>query len=132
MLGMMLGYTVEIENLKSKIDIYRNGLQQWSIKMFRNMKRHIYEITKRIELLSKGKINDSINAELAFLHHQLEELLEKKDTKWKQRSKMHWMYEGYQNTSYFHACASERRMINTIIGLQNTGEFWCTKDIEIQ
>jgi hypothetical protein len=46
-------------------------------------------------------------------------LQEQKNIYWKQRAKAHWLKDGDKNTSFFHACASERKRVNLIKKLKD-------------
>lgn len=52
--------------------------------------------------------------EIKKLKSDLTILLDQEDLKWKQRANKHWYEHGDRNTKYFHACANQKHMKNTI------------------
>jgi macrodomain Ter protein organizer (MatP/YcbG family) len=57
------------------------------------------------------------------LKYILGKLEEQKETYWKQRSHVNWLREGDRNTSFFHACATQRKK-NRIKRLQAEDGQW--------
>ncbi|KAL3529398.1 hypothetical protein ACH5RR_008720 [Cinchona calisaya] len=55
---------------------------------------------------------------------ELDDLLEKKDTMWKQRGKAQWYKEGDRNMAFFLAKSLERRHRNWISGLKDDTGCW--------
>lgn len=51
-------------------------------------------------------------------------LLERHEIYWKQRSKQFWLWEGDQNTRFFHRFATGRRKNNQLSGLQDGSGNW--------
>ena len=56
----------------------------------------------------------------------MENLIDRDEVYWKQRSRMERLAHGDCNSSYFHNKALERYMNNTIVGLENNFRDWCT------
>lgn len=44
--------------------------------------------------------------------------LEEDDLKWCQRAKQRWLQEGNRNTKYFHKCATQRKLMNSVTKIQ--------------
>lgn len=65
-----------------------------------------------------------LKAELRYLP-SIEEKL------WQQRSKLHWLKEGEQNTRYFHGKTSQRFRRNTVKRLRNSSGVWCEGDKQV-
>nr|XP_048334847.1 uncharacterized protein LOC125423747 [Ziziphus jujuba var. spinosa] len=59
------------------------------------------------------KVEDEINC-----------LLDKEESRWKQRSRVCWLREGDRNTRYFHVHASSRRRRNLIRGVMDSNGLW--------
>nr|XP_027118368.1 uncharacterized protein LOC113735569 [Coffea arabica] len=112
-------------NLVMKTNSCRLGLLQWSKQSFGNHTKAADDLWQRISRLQQGVLTDSIKAEISSLTTQLEELLDKQDIMWKQRSKAQWYREGDRNTAYFHGLASQRRKHNQIVGLFDNNGSWC-------
>ena len=68
---------------------------------------------------------------LHVLKAELRELLTKEEKLWQQRSKLHWLKEGDQNTRYFHGKASQRCRKNCIKHLKNQNGEWVEGDDQI-
>ena len=68
---------------------------------------------------------------LHVLKAELRELLIKEEKLWQQRSKLHWLKEGDQNTRYFHGKASQRCRKNCIKCLRNQNGEWVEGDDRI-
>ena len=68
---------------------------------------------------------------LRVLKVELRELLIKEEKLWQQRSKLHWLKEGDQNTRYFHGKASQRCRKNCIKRLRNQNGEWVDGDDQI-
>ena len=68
---------------------------------------------------------------LHVLKAELRQLLTKEEKLWQQRSKLHWLKEGDQNTHYFHGEASQRCRKNCIKCLRNPNGEWVEGDDRI-
>ncbi|KAM2144184.1 hypothetical protein ACFX1R_047895 [Malus domestica] len=55
---------------------------------------------------------------------QLDSLLGREETYWRQRLRVQWLHEGDRNTKFFHLRASNRKRKNTIKGLRDAQGVW--------
>lgn len=55
---------------------------------------------------------------------EINEILIREEIMWNQRSRALWIKWGDQNTSFFHATASQRRRKSRIVGLQDLNGVW--------
>ena len=54
----------------------------------------------------------------------MDDLLQKQEIYWAQRSRISWMKHGDRNTKFFHFKATQRRKKNHISGIQNAHGQW--------
>lgn len=59
-----------------------------------------------------------------MLMGQLDVLLSRDETFWRQRSRTQWLKDGDRNTKFFHQRASKWRRKNIIKGLKDEVGFW--------
>ncbi|KAL9690755.1 hypothetical protein QQ045_011163 [Rhodiola kirilowii] len=90
------------------------SLKEWNNSTYGKVEKRIDAIKEKLGNLkncvrTKGVVDEEQN-----LSEELDEWLARKDFLWRQRSRVEWLREGDQNTSFFHANASHRRQINRI------------------
>ncbi|KAL0375753.1 UNVERIFIED_CONTAM: hypothetical protein Scaly_0692900 [Sesamum calycinum] len=61
----------------------------------------------------------------------MEQLLTEEEVYWKQRGKIHWLWEGDGNTSFFHNKISTRRRTNAITRIKNGEGQWLDRTEDI-
>ena len=100
-------------------------MASWNQNVVGNIPKKIAK--KRRVLNSITTIDQQSNrgAKINQLRKEINDLLDSKETIWRQRSKVHLYKEGDKNTKFFHARASERRKKNSILGLWNEDGVWC-------
>lgn len=94
-------------------------LHTWSKEVLGDLKNRIKKVKKELNRCRKRAISQEQVSLEQMLRYKLERLQDQKNTYWKQRAKAHWLHDGDRNTSFFHACASERRRVNLIKSLKN-------------
>jgi exonuclease III len=99
--------------LQQKLNRCQTKLKSWSFRKFGNDEKELKEKTKRLEELQQEEGAENWE-EVLQIQEEIDAILEREDTKWKQRSKQNWYQNGDRNTSFFHAWADHRRRINQI------------------
>ena len=90
-----------------------------------NIPKKIVEKRRTLNAITSADQLGVRGAEINQLRGEINDLLDSEETIWRQCSKIHWYRDGDRNTKFFHACASERRKKNTILGLWNDDGLWC-------
>ncbi len=72
------------------------------------------------------------STEVNALRGEINILVEKEEIFWRQRSRGAWLKERDRNTQFFHACASQQKKVNTIVGLQDQNGVWGSNPIVIK
>lgn len=103
----------------SSLDNCRIGLINWSRRSIGSVKGQIKKTRHRLGELQEATITDDTKLEEKKLKSELEEILERENAMWKQRSKVQWAQEGDRNTRFFHSRASRRLAKNEIRGLKD-------------
>jgi hypothetical protein len=102
-------------------------LSRWSWRKFGNSAERLKSLTKQLQLL-QCRENPSLVSTITNIQGEIAEILEREDSKWKQRAKQNWYRGGDRNTQYFHAWASQRRKQNEIKHISDEdGNLWRTK-----
>ncbi|KAL3846296.1 hypothetical protein ACJIZ3_003699 [Penstemon smallii] len=107
-------------------------LEIWSRCSFGSIRKSMKNLQEQIANVRKGPTTVRSKQIEKNLTLELEDIRDKEDLMWRQRSKAHWLKEGDKNTRFFHGKASARRKNNEIHGLLDQNVIWCEKmgDIE--
>ena len=101
------------KNMKGKLEECLNGLLRWRKKELGAAEKVLNKKTQQLELLQLETV-ESEKEKIRGLQKELQALLEKVETKWKQKSNKAWLKEGDKTTKYFHICTTQRKYRNAI------------------
>ena len=106
--------------------IERCGLEltQWSRKNFGHVRRELVEKRKWLVKVEHEARQNGSNHRVRELKMEINELLVKENTMWRQRAKALWLAEGDMNSRYFHSQATQRFQRNRILVIQNSVGTW--------
>ena len=74
--------------------------------------------------MNEEEISETSKAEYLELSKKMDELLQKQEIYWAQRSRVSWLKHGDKNTKKFHSKATQRRRKNHIRGIKNAQGLW--------
>ena len=118
-------------NLQNKLNFVEKGLTDWNRTSFGNTGK---ELTRLNILLQETKAlpptKDNLH-KVKQVQNQINEMLEREEIMWKQRSWISWLKEGDRNTKYFHRQASDRKKKNGIKGLKDGSRRWYTNQEDV-
>ncbi|XP_057785638.1 uncharacterized protein LOC131003172 [Salvia miltiorrhiza] len=90
------------------------ALEIWGDTHFGNIKLQIRKLREKLDFAQKRPPSECNMAEQKAIEMELDGLLDKEETMWKQRSRCLWLNEGDKNTAFFHKVASGRQRRNRI------------------
>ncbi|GAV61916.1 hypothetical protein CFOL_v3_05441 [Cephalotus follicularis] len=117
--------------LFNKIRICRRALGQWNRETFGHVGKAVKAARIKLENLQNEPVTGDTIDDIKQVSRVLNEVLEREETLWKQRSKISWLKEGDNNTTFFHSKANQRRKRNTIRGLLHENGRWVTNQVEM-
>ncbi|KAL0014214.1 hypothetical protein SO802_001283 [Lithocarpus litseifolius] len=123
-------YEAEDHVLK-KIEKCGTELTQWSRRNFGHVRKNIVEKRKCLARAEVAARQSGCNLRVRELKLEINELLIKENTMWRQRAKSFWLVGGDMNSKYFHSRATQRYRRNRILGIQNPLGDWVTQPNDI-
>ena len=115
----------------TKVDQCGKARTLWSKQAFGNVKCEIERKRKELSKAEKRAISGGDSGPMKTLQEEINLLLDKEATMWRQRAKILWLKDGDKNTKFFHSKASQRRRRNYIIRLLDAGGNWCINQQQI-
>jgi hypothetical protein len=113
-----------LKGIRLRLSACQRALSTWSRQKYGNVEENIKRKSAQLATLQR---DDSLAlvAYIKTLQHEIEELLEFEDMRWRQRAKQHWLQHGDQNTTFFHFWGQHRRKINHIRSISDEqGRVW--------
>ena len=92
----------------------------WSKKYFGNVVNTLSEKRKSLKIAEESATKGGSVDFFLQLKAEVAELLRVEEKMWQQRSHVHWMVSGDQNSSYFHNRASQQFRRNSITELKDS------------
>ncbi|XP_016206594.1 uncharacterized protein LOC107646967 [Arachis ipaensis] len=99
-------------SLAQKLKECRHRLVQWQITHKANSRKEIENLQASLEELRVAGINGG--EEITRLEEKLELAYMKEESYWREKSRVKWLKEGYQNTTFFHQKFQSRVRRNRI------------------
>ncbi|PNX75251.1 ribonuclease H, partial [Trifolium pratense] len=115
------------------LDNVQRGITNWKLQTFDQVKRKKKEIMARLAGIQNRMYHGNNSGGLKRLEYKLQaelnNILEKEELMWFQRSRAKWLIDGDRNTRYYHTKTISRRRRNNILMLKNDHGEWI-EDVE--
>ena len=108
----------------TKMKKYKMKLKKWSRESFGSIKNRIKEARERLWVAEETSARSGVPQEVEIIRKELNQLLEKEEKMWQQRSRVQWLENGDKNTKFFHRIATQRKRRNFIKGLKDEEDVW--------
>jgi hypothetical protein len=100
-------------------------LHSWGHNLFGILPRKIKQAQEELMQLNQRHGSMDLSQQIKDKENELDNLLDREEIWWKQRSRVDWLQHGDNNTKYFHMKASQRRKRNKITELKDcSGKSW--------
>ena len=109
-------------SVQEKIKLCGAELLAWGSSSINPDTRAIKDLQKKLDFLNESVPTEATKAKYLELSKKMDELLQKQEIFWAQRSRINWLKHGDKNTKFFHAIATQRRNKNHIRGIQNADD----------
>jgi hypothetical protein len=111
-------------SLAGKLAFVHDQLHKWDRSILQKSKKSIRKAQRNLEKISREPLTDENIEEQRMIAKEIEDMLEKEEIHWAQRSRINWLQHGDKNTSYFHHFANERKKRNRIKKLKDDSGAW--------
>ena len=99
-------------------------LKKWSKESFGSIKNRIKETRERLWVAEETSVRSGAHQEVETIKKELNQLLQKEEKMWQQRSQVLWLENGDKNTNFFSWDATQRKRQNFIKGLRDEEGVW--------
>lgn len=109
----------------------QSKLRLWSKTSFGNINRALIEKKNLVKKAEEEVVKGGNIDRLLMLKVELRDLLSSEEKLWQQRSKLHWLKEGDQNTRHFHGKTSQHFRRNSVKRLMDSNGVWRDGDEKV-
>ncbi|XLR37822.1 hypothetical protein S83_022482 [Arachis hypogaea] len=114
-------------DLHSSLFSLTNMLMRWNKDIFGNIHKRKRELLRRIGGIQRSPSygrNRFLEDLEKQLNKELEEIMEREEVLWLQKSRKNWIVEGDRNTKYYHTRTIIRRRKNRVLKLRREDGTW--------
>ena len=115
----------------NKINKCGKALTSWSRNCFGSVRRDLEQARKKLVQAEKDAMISGVNFQVLELRSKVNDLIDKENRMWFQRSRSLWTIHRDRNSKYFHSKATQRLRRNKIRGIKNSAGLWITNPIEV-
>ncbi|KAK1661182.1 hypothetical protein QYE76_049341 [Lolium multiflorum] len=123
---------VGLEGFAKTLSSMQNGLSSWGTATFGDFKKKLSNLRRELDRVRRISLGRGPSPEEKKIMERINEVLFQEEIWIKQRSRVNWLQSGDRNTAYFHACASQRKRMNSISSLQREDGTWCDDAEEVK
>lgn len=116
----------------TRLESCANFFKEWAEGTFRETKRLIKLIEKKLAKAQKQSPNSHMLATCSKIPEELDSLHRVEEAYWHLRFRKNQLKDGDKNTKYFHRKASSRKKRNLIRGLTYKEGNWNTSKVDIE
>ena len=117
--------------LSEKLKRCADHLTEWSKQLFGCIQKQLEDKNKQLTQVEYAVALGADYEIVKALKGEINDLLDKENLMWQQRSKALYLKSGDSNTSFFHNRASHTFRRNRITSLTNSAWSWCKSQEEI-
>ena len=111
--------------IQDRIKSCQFQLQKWNWEVYGNVSKNLKNKQHRLQQLEALNMLHETAGEIKELRKEINEVLNREELMWTQRSRALWMKCGVRNTQFFHATVTQRQRNNKIEGLWDSSGWWC-------
>ena len=128
------GISIASENLttQARIKNCQDQLQWWNKNVFGHIEKQLKDKQQKLQQFDSLNTLHEFVDDIQHLRKEINDLMDRENDMWHQRSWALWMQEEDRNTKFFHFTATQRGRKNTILGLQDEFRCWNGSEEDIE
>ncbi|KAL9665314.1 hypothetical protein QQ045_020731 [Rhodiola kirilowii] len=119
-------------NMMEKLELLQNPIRMWNTNVFGNVNEKLRGLRADLKCIKEMPKTEEMIQRETEISAELNEWLLREEQMWQQRSRILWLKDGDNNTSFFHRKATARRRANTIHHLRNSAGDLCSDQASME
>ncbi|KAF7822883.1 reverse transcriptase [Senna tora] len=120
-----------ILELLRRLEDCKKGLIEWSKKAFPNNRKVLSDLSQQLRDCYEDTFTEEKKAAVEKILRDMEEVWDREELFWFQRSRVNWLHFGDSNSKFFHASVVQRRQRNKILRLKGDDGQWISSEEDI-
>lgn len=120
-----------LANFSANLDFMRSVLTKWSKDTFPNNRKVIDDLLRELNQCREDVWDEDSRSKMNSIAKQIEEMWDREEAYWMQRSRIQWLRNGDKNSGFFHSTTVQRRVKNKVSRICNGDGIWLEKEEDI-